>query len=131
MTPALIARVVAGFKEAARKRKRVKVKNRDTGNLQWKTPEALKNTKHPERYERLPQEPDRNPHGRPHRPENPGNETLPGPPKLPEPPKLPKPPKPAKPPKPVPYLKPLEPPKPPHLKPAPGQEWKRRKDDDE
>lgn len=123
----LAARIVARYLEA--QRPRLKVRNKDTGKIQWKTPEALKNTKHPERYEKVPQEHDREPQGRPRVPANPGVETLPGPPPLPEPPKPPKPPKPAKPPVPVPVPEPLELPRPPHLKPAPGQEWKRHDDE--
>lgn len=109
------------------KRKRVKVLNRDTGNIQWKTPEGI--AKNPERYEKLPQEPTRNPHGRPHRPSDPGKDTLPAPPKIPEPPKPPKLDKPPKPPTPVPPLKPLEPPHQAQPQAVPGLKWVRRKKD--
>lgn len=119
----LIARVVARFIEA--KKKRVKVKNKDTGNIQWKTPEAIR--KNPGNYERLPQEPERNPKGRPHRPSDPGKDTLPAPPKIPIPPKPKKPKKPKKPPKPVPPIKPIAPPRPPQRQPTPGQKWERKK----
>lgn len=121
MSVSLIARVVYRFLEA--ESKRIKVRNKDTGNVQWKTPEGLKNN--PDRYEKLPVEYDRNPKGRPHKPENPGDEKLPAPPKIPEPKKPKKPKKPVKLPQPVPPLKPLEPPSPPQKQPAPGEKWER------
>jgi hypothetical protein len=118
---ALIARVVSRFLEA--ESHRIKVRNKDTGNIQWKTPEGLKNN--PERYEKLPQEYDRNPKGRPHRPADPGDDRLPEPPKIPIPPKIKKPKKPKKPPVPVPPIKIPEPPKPAQQQPVPGEKWER------
>lgn len=120
---ALVRRVVARFLEA--KKKRIKVKNKDTGKTQWKTPEALRDSRDPGKYEKMPSDYERNPHGRPHRPADPGTDTLPAPPKIPKPKKPPKPKKLPKLPKPVPPIKIPEPARPPQRQPPPGQKWKR------
>jgi hypothetical protein len=116
----ITSRVALRFLQAG---KSIKVKNRDTGKVMWKTPKEI--SENSGRYEKLPQPYHRNPHGRPHKPKNLGIETLPAPPRLP---KLPKPkrlPKPKKLPIPVPMLPILEPPKPPQKDTIPGQKWRR------
>ena len=117
----LALRVAARFLAS---NKTVKVKNRDTGEVVWKTPEALQGN--PQKYQKLPQPYQRNPKGRPHRPEHPGKETLPARMLGPKPKKPPKPKKLPKLPVPVPPIPVVDPPKPPQKRPIPGQKWKHK-----
>jgi hypothetical protein len=107
----------------AKKRKLVKVKNKETGKIVYKTPEVFKRKR--DLYVELPQEYDRNPKGRPRKTPNPADVYLPAPEKLPRPKKRPKPKKLPKLPKLVPLPEVPRPPKEAPRDPPLGQKWQR------
>jgi hypothetical protein len=115
LDPAMVLRVA--------KYKTVKVKNKDTGKVVYKSPEDFRKNK--DRYEELPHSYDRNPHGRPRKTPEPGNDYLPAPPRIPRPPKVKKLKKRVKLPKPVPQPKVPEPPKPAPRDAPIGEKWVR------
>jgi hypothetical protein len=117
--PAMVLRVAM----RVAKRKTVKVKNKETGKIVYKSPAEYRENR--EKYEKIPQPYDRRPKGRPRKVPDPGNEYLPAPEKIPRPKKPKKIKKPKKLPVPVPQPKVPEPPKP-APKDAPyGLRWKR------
>jgi hypothetical protein len=106
------------------KRKTVKVKNRETGKVVYKSPKEFQENR--EKYQQLPKSYDRRPNGKPRQVPEPGNDFLPAPPKLPKLDKPPKPKKLKKLPVPVKLPKVPEPPKPAPDSPPLGQKWKRK-----
>ena len=114
----MVARVASRFAN-----KTVKVKNRETGKVLYKTPKEFRENR--DKYQELPQEYDREPKGRPRKAPEPGDIYLPAPEKLPRPKKFPKPKKRPKPIQLVPLPKIPEPPRPaPSDKPK-SLRWKR------
>lgn len=95
---------------AKRKYKTVKVKNKETGKVLYKTPKEFEENR--DKYVELPHEYERRTDGKPRKTPDPGNEYLPAPERLPRPKKRPKPKKRKKLVKPVPLPKVPEPPKP-------------------
>lgn len=103
---------------------RVKVINRETGKVYYKTRKEFDENR--EKYEKVQPDYQRNPHGRPRKTPDPGNEYLPEPPGPPKLPKSPKPPKPPKIPSPVPRPEPPKPPTKAPDKPPAALRWKRK-----
>ena len=104
--------------------KRVKVKNRDTGKILYKTPKELSENR--AKYQQLPTEYDRRPQGKPRKTPDPGQVYLPAPARIPRPKKPKKPKKRKKLPRPVPLPKPPEPPRPAPADKPPGLKWDRK-----
>jgi hypothetical protein len=98
------------------------VKNRDTGNVSYKTPEEFAENR--DKYEVLPQEYHRNPHGKPRKPPDMREKFLPEPPEVPRP-KRPKKPKHFKPITPVKIPEVPEPPQPAPRNPPLGLKYKK------
>lgn len=105
------------------RRKTVKVKNKDTGEVLYKSPEEFRENR--DKYVELPHEYDRRTNGKPRRTPDPGNDYLPAPERLPRPKKRPKPKKLPKRVKIVPPPKVPEPPKPAPSDRPKALRWKR------